>query len=211
MAGARHGYDSSVFINCPFDDDFRPLLEAMLFCIVDCGLTPRIASERMDGEARLGKIVELLLECRYSVHDLSRVKARLPGEFSRLNMPFELGLDFGLSQARTDHLAEKRLLVLGEEPYEYRVALSDIAGWDIRAHGGEYDQAIRALRNWLASLELTAMAASRITGDYVAFQEWDYERLLDSGWTEQDIQERPTPELLRAMDSWVEAGRPVTF
>lgn len=205
-------YDRSVFINCPFDGDCRPTLEAILFCLVDSGFLPRLASERLDsGEVRLDKIVELMRECRYSIHDLSRVQATAAGEYSRLNMPFELGIDFGLAQAGDETLARKRLLVIAADPYEYQVALSDIAGWDIRAHEDKYDQAIRAVRNWLASMSLTEKAASRIVGEYIAFQEWDYERLLAGGWSDDDIQRRPTAELLRAMQTWTEAGRPVTY
>jgi len=70
------GFDRSVFVNCPFDDEFRPILEAILFCITDCDLFPRVSTERLDAENRLDKIVDLIVESRYSIHDLSRVKAR---------------------------------------------------------------------------------------------------------------------------------------
>lgn len=183
----------------------------MLFCILDCGLTPRVASERQDAEVRLQKIIELIHECRYSVHDLSRLQAKAAGEYARLNMPFELGVDFGVSLAEEGILSQKRLLVLGEEPYDYRVALSDVAGWDVGAHHGRYDEAIRRVRAWLASLDLTDLPPSKIVGDYIAFQEWDYERLLAEGWSDRDIQERPTAELLSAMMDWVAAGRPTTL
>ncbi len=212
MARGSSDYNRSVFINCPFDDDFRPILEAILFCLVDCGLTPRIASERLDsGEVRLEKILELMRASRYSIHDLSRVRASEEGQYSRLNMSFELGIDYGLSRAGQGQLANKRLLVVAEDPYTYRAALSDIAGWDVRAHSAALDKAIRGVRSWLASMELTDQAASEIVGDYVGFQEWDYERLLADGWEEVDIRERPTSELLRAMHAWIDAGRPMTL
>ena len=41
-------YQTSVFINCPFDDEFAPLLEGALFCLVYFGFTPRLANERLD-------------------------------------------------------------------------------------------------------------------------------------------------------------------
>lgn len=204
-------FDKSVFINCPFDEEFRPILEALLFCILDCGLTPRVASERQDGEVRLHKIIELIHECRYSVHDLSRVQAGAAGEYARLNMPFELGVDLGVSLAEEAPFSQKRLLVLSEERYDYQIALSDLAGWDVGAHRGQYDQAIRRLRAWLASLGLTGLPPSQIVGDYIAFQEWDYERLLAEGWSDRDIQERPTAELMSAMVDWVATGRPTSL
>lgn len=204
-------FDRNVFINCPFDEDYRPILEAIAFCVVDCGLSPRLSTERLDsGEARLAKIVGLMRESRYSVHDLSRVQASAEGEYARLNMPFELGVDHGLVQSGSPDLETKRLLVVAEDRYKYQVALSDIAGWDIDAHDGEYDKAIRCVRSWLASHLPAVPSASTIVGHYIGFQEWDYERLLGQGWNEDDIQARQTPELLEAMNAWMDAGRPPT-
>ncbi len=123
------GFDRNVFINCPFDDDFRPILEAILFCLIDSGFEPRIASERLDsGEVRLDKIEQMIRESRYSIHDLSRLQAGKKGEYARLNMPFELGLDYGLAHGGRGRLRDKRLLVIAQDPYKYQAALSDIAG-----------------------------------------------------------------------------------
>lgn len=205
------GYGHSVFVNCPFDVEYRPVLEAILFCIIDCDLTPRIASERLDsGEVRLDKIVELISECRYSIHDLSRVQAGQAGEYARLNMPFELGIDYGFALSG-EPFADKRLLVVANDRFAYQVALSDIAGWDIRSHGGNYQTAMAQVRAWLNSHGLADRSPSKIIGDYVGFQEWDYERLLSAGWIDEDIKNRTTPELFNAMNGWVEAGRPPTF
>ena len=41
-------YDECVFINCPFDDEYQPMLHALLFTVVQCGFRPRIATERSD-------------------------------------------------------------------------------------------------------------------------------------------------------------------
>lgn len=37
-------YDNSVFVNCPFDSEYRPLFEAVAFSIYDCGFFPRCIS-----------------------------------------------------------------------------------------------------------------------------------------------------------------------
>jgi len=67
------GFDRNVFVNCPFDAEYTPILEAMLFCLIRLGLNPRIATERGDsGETRIDKILELVQSSRYSIHDLSR-------------------------------------------------------------------------------------------------------------------------------------------
>ena len=93
---APDGYQSSVFVNCPFDAKYSELLRPLLFVTIYFGHNPRIATERSDsGENRLNKICGLIAACRYSIHDLSRLKSSKADEFSRMNMPFELGIDFG--------------------------------------------------------------------------------------------------------------------
>lgn len=42
------GFESNVFINCPFDDEYKPLLRALLFSVIDLGFEPRIALERLN-------------------------------------------------------------------------------------------------------------------------------------------------------------------
>ena len=92
-------FEKNVFINCPFDAEFEPILQSILFCIVYLGFAPRLASERNDsGENRLEKIRGLIESSKYSIHDLSRCQAKRKGEHFRLNMPFELGIDFGCRQ-----------------------------------------------------------------------------------------------------------------
>jgi hypothetical protein len=77
----RGGFERNVFINCPFDKEYLPLLRAMLFTIVFCGFIPRIATERDDsGESRYNKIIDLIKESKYSIHDLSRVDPLQPGD-----------------------------------------------------------------------------------------------------------------------------------
>lgn len=202
-------FEDSVFVNCPFDTDYAPILQAMLFCLVDCGLQPRIASERRDSsEARLEKIVELMAESKFGIHDLSRMSVEQAGDLSRMNMPFELGIDYGLACRSNGRLAEKEFIVLAEEKYQYQAALSDIAGWDIAAHGGDYQQAVRAIRSWIASKGRRVPSSSQIEGNYLGFMEWDTERHL--GWTLEDLNDRPTPELLASMYEWRDAGRPFT-
>src|SRR5512138_589795 len=82
-----------VFINVPFDRLYKKLFDALIFAAHDCGLVARSAREKDDGsQVRLDKLFDIIGECRYGIHDLSRVtldgKYRLP----RFNMPLELGV-----------------------------------------------------------------------------------------------------------------------
>jgi len=61
-------FESNVFINCPFDKEYAPILQATLFAVVLLGFTPRLATERSDGgESRLEKIRQLIEESQYSI------------------------------------------------------------------------------------------------------------------------------------------------
>ena len=146
-------FDHNAFVNCPFDVKYEHILQAILFCLVRFGLKPRIATDRSDaGEARLDKILQLIESSRYSIHDLSRCQASERGEHYRLNMPFELGMDFACRRYGSGLLSTKVILILEEKRYRYQKAISDLAGSDIEAHGGKYETAVRKVRNWLTEL-----------------------------------------------------------
>ena len=137
-------FDRSLFINCPFDHDYAPTLQAIAFCAVYLGFFPRLAPENRDnGAARLDKIVELIRGSKYSLHDLSRCKSTGAGQYSRMNMPFELGMDYACKKFGSTPLDEKTILVLEQDRFDSQKSLSDIAGWDIEAHGGDYEKAVR--------------------------------------------------------------------
>ena len=197
-------FDRNVFVNCPFDSEYEHILKAILFCLVRFGLTPRIASERSDaGEPRIDKIFELIRSSRYSIHDLSRCQAREAGEHYRLNMPFELGIDFGCRRYGGEPFSTKTILILEEQPYRYQTAISDLAGSDIEAHGGKFEVAVRKVRNWLIEQgRFERIGPARVLADYEDFQQQYYERQLKAGFSEDDIQDFSTAELLDAMLEW---------
>ena len=145
---ARSDFADSVFINCPFDREYSPLFEALVFCIIDCGFVPRCALEEPDsGEARIRRIQSLIRTSQYSIHDLSRVE--LTPDLPRFNMPFELGLDLGCRTFGQATFRRKRSLILDSDRYRYQRFLSDIAGQDIRPHSNSPDELITQVRNWL--------------------------------------------------------------
>lgn len=197
-----------VFVNCPFDDQFKPLLQAMLFCIVDLGFVPRLATERMDSaESRLAKIVELIEESDFSIHDLSRISSAEAGEHYRLNMSFELGIDYASRRFLAHNGRNKKILVLVEQPYRHMPAISDLNGCDVQAHRGQADRIIREVRNWLVSEAYAArVAPTLIVGRYTAFQAHDVETHQDRGYELEDIEARPLKEVLAAMESWITAN-----
>jgi hypothetical protein len=140
----------SVFINCPFDPDFKPILRAMVFTIIMSGYHPRCALDSTDGaEVRMGKIAKILGECDWGIHDLSRVEVAAGG-VPRFNMPMELGVHLGARLLGEARHRRKRALILDAVPHRYDEALSDISGQDIETHNNDPREAIRCVRNWLS-------------------------------------------------------------
>ena len=203
-------FGRNAFVNCPFDEAYEPILQALLFCLVRFGLRPRIASEHSDaGTPRLQRILELIKSSRYSIHDLSRCQASQVDEHYRLNMPFELGMDFGCLHYGGSPYSDKLILILEEKPYRYQAAISDLAGSDIAAHEGDYATAVRKVRNWLAGQGgFEFIGAAQILAEYEDFQQWYYRRQLSAGFSDDDIQDYSTADLLRAMLDWIEQGMP---
>lgn len=209
MAGPA--FEQSIFINCPFDADYDPILQAILFTAVYLGFYPRLSRERNDSaETRVEKITGLIEASLFSIHDLSRCVARNKGEHFRLNMPFELGIDWACRRYYGSGRGAKRFLILEEKAYRYQAALSDISGCDIQYHAGDFQLAVRKVRNWLVSeAAITADGAARILARYVDFQGWYFEKQLAAGFSEDDIKDYDTSELLTAMNEWMASGGPL--
>lgn len=144
-------YAGDVFINCPFDEDYRPIRDALVFAVFDCRLRPRCALEAYDGgRTRIDKIIALIRDCRWGVHDISRTELNAES-LPRFNMPLELGLFLGASRFGDRWQRDKSCLVLDREPFRFQKFISDIAGQDVVSHGGHPHQAIEAVRNWIAA------------------------------------------------------------
>jgi hypothetical protein len=143
-------YDTNIFINCPFDPTYKPLLDALIFTISDAGFTARSALELTDSSVnRLEKILAIMEDCRLSVHDISRTEPNEHG-FPRFNMPFELGLFLGAKRFGTPRHAKKACLILDRDQYRYKEFLSDVGGHDIESHKDSPEILVRRVRDWLA-------------------------------------------------------------
>jgi|ERR1051325_33350 hypothetical protein len=146
------GYEDSVFINVPFDRKYARLSDAIIFAAHDCGFIARSALEVDDsGQARVEKILNIVEQSKFGVHDISRAGVDRNTKLARFNMPLELGFFLGAKRYGSERDRDKRCLILDRERYRYRAFCSDIAGQDIRAHNDQPDDAIRAVRDWLSS------------------------------------------------------------
>lgn len=167
-------YHDNVFINCPFDSNYKPLFDAMVFAIHDCGFIPRCALEEEDAsEVRIDKIYNIIGDCRYGIHDISRTQLDAASGFPRFNMPLELGIFLGAKKFGTAEQKRKKCLILDTEPYRYQQFISDIAGQDIQAHNDTSEVIVKIVRDWLrnASRRETIPSGSIIWDHYQEFIE----------------------------------------
>lgn len=166
-------YNDNVFINCPFDDQYKPLFNAMVFAIHDCSFVARSAQETEDGsQVRIDKIYKIIAECRYGIHDLSRTE--LDGEtcLPRFNMPLELGVFLGAKRYGNENQQKKSCLILDKERYRYQKFISDISGQDVKSHENNTEEVINLVRDWLshASKRTLIPSGSSIWDRYQEFQ-----------------------------------------
>ncbi len=215
-SGAPDQFGNSVFVNCPFDDAYKELLRPLLFVIIYFGHTPRLASERSDsGENRLNKISGLIASCQFSIHDLSRIKSKTADEFYRMNMPFELGIDFGTRLHWPEYALTKRFLILEKKPHDLKIALSDLAGIDIKPHADEPEEICRALRDWY--YETVGVDASKprkhhwistVWANFLKFVSFLFDERLDHGLSQdeaaKDIERMPVAEFIDSAQHWVD-------
>jgi hypothetical protein len=222
MEPQQTSFETSVFINCPFDDEYKPILELILFTVIQAGLTPRIASDtRGKKDIRFERIVNDIQSARYSIHDLSRTTPE-DNKSVRFNMPFELGLDFGMRYLSTQlmsnpktasvhdelKLSTKKFLILEHEKYTTDRVLSDIAPADASAHGSDPMNALKAVRKWINNTILDGdfYGTNALLAHYADFCSNNVNKLLELGYSEDDIEDQSIPELITAMQAFTKTN-----
>lgn len=171
---SRGRANRDVFVNCPFDSNFQPLFDGLVYAIIRSGFRARCALEADDGaQNRLEKIMEIIRECRYGVHDISRTEPDGKPPLPRFNMPLELGIFLGSRKYGGAPQRQKRCIIFDVEQYRYQRFISDIAGQDIHTHGGDPARAIRELAAWLRreSADEKVPGGAAIAREYQTFCE----------------------------------------
>src|SRR3954462_13657474 len=129
----RAAYEQKVFLNVPYDEKYSDLFARMIACLIGLGFVPQCGLQTEGaGENRLHGIFKLLSSCSASIHDLSRMELWGDLTVPRFNMPFELGLAYALQSKGKRH----RIFVFDEEARRAMIALSDMAGFDVKNHQG---------------------------------------------------------------------------
>ena len=145
------GTAPSVFVNCPFDEDYKSCFEALVFTVASSKYRVRCALEENDsGDIRFEKLCRLIASSDRSVHDLSRVELG-PAGLPRFNMPFEFGLYQGARRFGGKAHRSKTSLLMIEKPHKLPIYLSDTAGNDPEPHHGRPEEVIRIVRRYLGT------------------------------------------------------------
>ena len=211
MAIIIRGFTKNVFINCPFDEDYRSLLRPLLFTIVSFGYFPRVSAERSDsGESRLSKICEFIKESKYSIHDLSRMRAKERGALQRMNMPFELGIDYGTRVSGPPKMRGKQFLILEKNRYAFHKAISDMSGVDIKDHKNQPIRLIQVTREWFVE----TVGLRRLPGYETLWSRFtDFTTALsrkrkEISFSVEELNRMPIPEYLDFLQEWIDDNYP---
>ena len=144
----------------------------MVFAVHDCGFIARCALEEGDAsQVRIDKIYNIIADCRYGIHDISRTELDKNSGLPRFNMPLELGVFLGAKKFGRNEQKKKNCLILDKEQYRYQQFISDIAGQDVPAHNNDPEEMVKAVRDWLltASDRKTIPSGSIIGERYQEF------------------------------------------
>lgn len=172
MGTATPNYNDSVFINCPFDKEYLPLLQAIVYTVYRCGFYPQSALGDDNAlENRLSKIENYIENCRYGIHDISRTEVNV-NSLPRFNMPFELGIFFGAKKFGNRNQKLKNALVFERVKYSYQQYISDLNGIDTKAHNADPKIIIKETRNWLktSSRRESIPGYKAIISEFLIFQ-----------------------------------------
>lgn len=195
--------NKKVFINCPFDNKFFPVLKSILFTLIYLGFEPLISETSDSGESRIKKLKKFIKSANLSIHDLSRSEPLKENDLPRFNMPFELGLDFGSRYFNNSTYGRKKFLILEAKKYSYHKVISDISGHDTVAHNNDPEIAVR---NWL-TLNFKKKRYPRPIDIYVLYEEYRYELepiLEKEGINPHDIGDNLFTDIIEDMKIWVD-------
>ncbi|TAD86417.1 MAG: hypothetical protein EAY75_08505 [Bacteroidetes bacterium] len=198
-------FSTNVFINCPFDNEFRVILRPLLFSIIYFGLEPKISKTESSGNVRVNQIKKHIRESKFSIHDLSRSRPMQINDLPRFNMPYELGLDVGCAEFGGKKYQGKRILILETEPYHYQKVLSDIAGQDIESHANNPETMIRKVRNWFSTADPSNAypSANRVWIVYNQFYADMTKNLVSKDFTLAEVEDMPTSDFIKFSKEWV--------
>lgn len=196
-------FETNVFINCPFDTQFKPLLKALVFTTLYLDLNPILSKTLSSSNIRVNQIKGHIRNSKFGIHDLSRNKPMALNELPRFNMPYELGLDIGAAEYGNTKLKTKRALILDTERFHYQKVISDIAGQDIENHNDDSQTLVIKVRNWFSNQ--SDVNISGPTEIWIAFNQFNADLVsnLSASYTADDIEQMPIGDYIKFAQDWI--------
>lgn len=197
-------FETNVFINCPFDKEYSPLLRALTFSLLYLEFEPKLSQTLSSSTIRINQIKQLIKNSKFGIHDLSRSKPMKKNELPRFNMPYELGLDIGCIEYGGVKFANKRALILETEKYHYQKVLSDISGQDIENHNNDPLTLIKKVRNWFSAINKITVLPGQ-SEIWIAYNQFnsDLEINLATTYSSKDIEEMPIIDYIKFAKDWI--------
>ena len=189
----------SVFINCPFDPEYRPLFDAIVFATVSCKYVPRSALETGTvSDPRMDRIYDALSSSKYSIHDFSRCKGEGDNNLARFNMPLEFGIAFGKGYLKYNGRRLHDWLVLMPQGHFYKQCVSDLGAYDLLTHENTVRSVVQAVMSWLSTRADATVAVDpdKVMAKMKAFQV-ELE-MLRTKWNETNVRWSDMVEAARA-------------
>ncbi len=123
-----------------------------------------------------------------------------------MNMPFELGIDYGYSRFNK---IEKKMLILERQRYDFQKAISDLSGVDVKCHNDEPEDVVRCIRNWMVEIDHSKAIDSptQIWYRFTDFTSDFYDGRKAHGFTDEDLNDMPAPEYIAYMQNWLKANQ----
>jgi hypothetical protein len=123
-----------------------------------------------------------------------------------MNMPFELGIDYG-RKITLD--SDKPILVLEEEKYSFHRGLSDYSGFDILCHKGDSATAVKILRDWFVGQRMVSDLSSPTVIWYEYMDCWTFinQKLTERGFTDKEASDIPYNEFHDLVVEWLSAPK----
>ncbi|MBW0001516.1 MAG: hypothetical protein JO015_20675 [Verrucomicrobia bacterium] len=143
---------TSVFLNCPYDLEYRSNFDAAVLTVICCGFMPRCALESGTvAEHRMDRIIGPIFESKYSIHDRSRCKGEGDANLARFNMPLELGIAMARRHQMRRKAQRHDWLAIVPAEHEYARFISDVAGFDLMRYDGSKEGLVSAIMPSLAT------------------------------------------------------------
>lgn len=122
-----------------------------------------------------------------------------------MNMPFELGIDYGTRLVGSPKMRRKKFLILERDPHRFRKAISDLSGVDIKHHNTNPEDVVRAARDWFTeTVGLKDLASGTLVWwSFSVFTKDFYKKRKADGFTAKDLNMMPIREYVRFIKRWV--------